>query len=208
MTTLYLVRHGITEWNMDRGRYCGSSEISDIDLAPLGVKQAEALSERIKDKPFAAFYSSPMKRTLQTASILTRPLDLEVITEEGLRERSYGRWEGLTVSEINERFPGDYQLYEADPGSFSPLMGETGLEVETRVAEVAAKIASRHPGEHVVLVAHEAANRILLCRLLGLSVSDYRRKLVQSNASLTIVEYSEGRGRLLLYNDVCHLSNL
>lgn len=207
-TLLYLMRHGTTEWNVSKGRYCGSGEISDIGLNPMGVKQAKALSERLKDAPLKAVYSSPMKRAVQTAEWLARPHRLGVIIMDGLRERSYGRWEGLTVDEINKRFPGSYQRYQEDPGSFRPPDGETGLEVGKRVVQTVGPIAGNHQGCAVALVSHEATNRILLCQLLGLSISHYRRRLVQSNAALTIVEYSQGQGRLLLYNDTSHLCRL
>jgi probable phosphoglycerate mutase len=149
-----------------------------------------------------------MKRTLHTAELLARPHGLKVYTINELRERSYGAWEGLTVKEINEKFPGSYQKYEVDPGSYSPPGGETGFEVGERVVRALASITERHKDCSLTLVAHEATFRILLCRMLGISVSDYRRRLVQSNAGLTIVEYCEGRSKLLLYNDTSHLTGL
>ncbi len=205
---LYIVRHGATEWNLNEGRYCGCRDISDIDLSPLGKKQAEALGERLREAPLKAVYSSPLKRAVETARRPARLHKLDVAIINELRERNYGQWEGLTLKEIDERFPGGYEGYEKDPGSFRPPDGETGFEVGERVVQAVALIAERHEDQAVALAAHEAVNRILLCRLLGLSVSDYRRKLVQSNASLTIVECHEGQGKLLLYNDTSHLAHL
>ncbi len=208
MTILHLIRHGATDWNTGEGRYCGSSDISDIDINQLGIMQAKALAERLKDELLEAFYSSPMRRTMHTAELLARPHGLKVSVINELRERSYGAWEGLTVKEINEKFPGSYQKYEVDPGSYSPPDGETGFEVGERVARALASITERHKDCSLALVAHEATIRILLCRTLGISVSDYRRRLVQSNAGLTIVGYCEGQSKLLLYNDTSHLAGL
>ena len=208
MTTLYMTRHGITEWNMKEGRYCGCKVVSDIDLHPLGIMQAEALAERLKDEPLKAVYSSPMKRAVQTAEKLAKPHGLEIATVYGFRERSYGDWEGLTVRDIDEQFPGSYRQYEEDPGAYSPPGGESGFQVGDRVIESVEIIAENHPEDSVVLVTHEATNRILFCRLLGLNVSDYRRSLVKFNASLTIIEYSDGQARLILYNDSSHLKGL
>jgi broad specificity phosphatase PhoE len=208
MTLIYLIRHGATEWNISKGRYCGSGDISDIDLSPLGVAQAEALAERLKGERLDAVYSSSMKRAVKTAEKLARPHGLKVSIMDALKERSYGRWEGLTVEEIEARYPGDYSNYEDDPGSFSPPDGESGLEVGKRVAPVLDLIAERHGDGVAAVVAHEAVNRILLCMMLGINVSHYRRKLVQSNAALTVVEYHHGKWKLLLYNDTGHLKTL
>lgn len=208
MTLLYIVRHGATDWNASDGRYCGNKEISDIDINPLGLKQAEALSERLKDVPFSAVYSSPLKRAVHTAEVLARPHGLSVNIINELRERNYGEWEGLSVREINERFPGSFERYEDDPASYSPPNGESGFEVGERVLPAVASIAERHPDCSMALVAHEATNRILICQFLELNIADYRRKLVQYNGGLTIVECSQGRWKLLLYNDSSHLAHL
>src|SRR5262245_65671216 len=90
-TRLLLVRHGETTLSAE-DRFAGST---DVPLGPNGRSQAERLAVRLADDPIAAAYASPMQRTVETASIIAAPHELEVIRRERLREIDHGRWEGL-----------------------------------------------------------------------------------------------------------------
>src|SRR5687768_13413253 len=100
-TRLYLVRHGATQLSAE-DRFAGAV---GVDLSQEGRWQVERLADRLDGEGICAVYSSPLGRALETATILAGPLRLEPQPRDGLREISHGRWEGLTRSEVEERFP-------------------------------------------------------------------------------------------------------
>src|SRR5262245_46586520 len=102
MLKLYLVRHGETDWNAD-GRIQGHS---DIELNPRGLEQARRLALRIPEEgQFDAIYASPLKRAYRTAELAASALNLKVNSDSRLLERSLGVLEGLTLSDIKDKYP-------------------------------------------------------------------------------------------------------
>ncbi|HYD42360.1 MAG TPA: histidine phosphatase family protein [Anaeromyxobacter sp.] len=200
-TRLYLVRHGATQLTAEN-RFSG---MAGVDLSDAGRAQAARLAERLAGDPIAAVYASPLSRTLETARIVARPHGLEVAEEDGLREISHGRWEGLTRQEVEERFADEYATWEADPFTFAPVGGESGVAVLARALPVIRKIVSAHEGRTVLVVSHKATLRILLSSLLGVDPRGYRDRLDQSPACLNVVDFKDPvRARLMLFNDVSH----
>jgi broad specificity phosphatase PhoE len=127
------------------------------------------------------------------------------IRRDGLREISHGRWEGLTRREVEERFPGEYEAWDADPFTFAPVGGESGVAVLARALPVIREIVVAHAGECVIVVSHKATLRIILSSLLGFDSRGYRDRLDQSPACLNIVDFKDPvRARLMLFNDVSH----
>lgn len=200
-TRVLLVRHGATVLSAE-DRFAGST---DVDLSDEGRRQARALAERVADLPITAVYASPMKRTRETASIIGTPARLEPRIEDGLREISHGRWEGLTRKEVEARFPGEYETWEADPFTFAPEGAESGLSVMARALPALRAIVVRHPNETVAVVSHKATIRLLLSSLLGIDARGYRDRLDQAPACLNVVDFKDAvRARLMLYNDTSH----
>jgi broad specificity phosphatase PhoE len=155
----------------------------------------------------AAVYCSPLSRTVETAGILAKPHGLDLVRRDGLREISHGRWEGLTRGEVEERFGGEYAAWEADPFTFAPEGGESGLEVLARALPVIRQIVVAHEGQPVMVVSHKATLRLLLCSLLGIDARGYRDRLDQSPACLNVIDFKDPvRARLMLFNDVSHYS--
>jgi broad specificity phosphatase PhoE len=152
VTTLLLARHGETDWNA-AGRFQGWA---DPPLNATGRAQAEALAERLAELPFAAAYSSDLRRAYETALIVARPHHVPVVVDEALREIDVGSWSGLTRAEIDARFPG------ADHHD-----GETREQHAARVVAAVQRIAHAHPGERVLLVSHGGSLRALRRHALG-----------------------------------------
>jgi broad specificity phosphatase PhoE len=166
------------------------------------------LAERIARDDLAAIYTSPLSRTLETAEILAGPHGLEPIREDGVREIGHGRWEGLTRAEVEERFPGEYEAWEADPLTFAPEGGETGLSVLARALPVLRRIVVSHQGSTVLVVSHKATLRLVLASLLGMDARGYRDRLDQSPACLNVVDFRDAsRARLMTFNDVSHYAD-
>ena len=102
MKTLYIVRHGETEWNKI-GRYQG---ITNVPLNENGIAQAKACGNALKDIHFDRILSSDLSRALVTAETIRGNRQLEIKTDERLREINFGDWEKLLFTEIEERWPG------------------------------------------------------------------------------------------------------
>ena len=203
-TRVYLVRHGATQLTAEN-RFAGSV---GVDLSEEGRAQVARLAERLARDDIAAIYTSPLSRTVETARILARPHGLAPVPEDGLREIGHGRWEGLTRAEVEERFPGEYESWEADPFTFAPEGGETGLAVLARALPVIRRIVVQHEGATVLVVSHKATLRLLLSSLLGIDERGYRDRLDQSPACLDVVDFRDAsRARLMTFNDVSHYAD-
>jgi broad specificity phosphatase PhoE len=200
-TRVLLIRHGSTVLSAE-DRFAGST---DVLLSDEGRAQAHALGERLADAEIAAVYASSMKRTIETASLVAAPHGLSVITDDGLREIDHGRWEQLTRREVEQRFPDEYSNWEADPFTFAPEAGESGLSVMARALPVLRRIVVAHEGKTVAIVSHKATIRLVLCSLLGIDARGYRDRLDQSPACLNALDFKDPvRVRLVVYNDTSH----
>jgi broad specificity phosphatase PhoE len=200
-TRVYLVRHGSTVLSAEDA-FAGET---DVALSEEGRAQARALTVRLAGEPIAAFYASPMSRTMDTARILAEPHGLEVQPRDGLREISHGRWEGKKRAEVEAAFPEEYARWEADPFSSAPSGGESGLAVTARALPEVLRIVEAHEGRHVLLVSHKATIRLLVSILLGFDPRAYRDRLDQSPASLNILDFRDAsHARLSLFNDTSH----
>jgi probable phosphoglycerate mutase len=200
-TRLLLVRHGATQLTAEN-RFAGAV---GVDLSDEGRGQVRDLARRLAGEPIQAVYVSPLSRTVETARILAEPHRLTPIHRDGLREITHGRWEGLTRLEVETRFPGEYEAWEADPFTFAPEGGESGLSVLARALPVIREIVVAHAGKNVLVVSHKATLRLILSSLLGFDARGYRDRLDQSPACLNVVDFKDPvRARLMLFNDVSH----
>lgn len=200
-TRILLIRHGETTLSAE-DRFSGGT---DIDLSDHGRWQATRLAERLADDPVAAFYCSPMRRTVETASIVSGPHRLVPNHRDGLREIHHGRWETLLRKEVEARYPEEYAAWQEDPFTFAPVGGESGLMVMARALPVIREIVTAHAGETVAVVSHKATIRLILSSLLGFDARGYRDRLDQSPACLNILDFRDAvRARLMLFNDVSH----
>jgi len=201
VTRLHLIRHGATTLSAE-DRFAGAV---DVPLSDEGRAQAARLGERLSSTKLAAVYASPLSRTVETARLVGGPQGLEPRLEAGLREIAHGHWEGLRRQEVEETYRAEYEAWEADPFTFAPTEGETGLAVMARALPVIREIVVRHPDENVAVVSHKATIRLLLSSLLGFDARGYRDRLDQAPACLNIVDFKDPvRARLMLYNDTSH----
>ena len=201
MTRVFLVRHGSTLLSAE-DRFAG---VTDVELSDEGRAQAERLAKRLSGLRIAAIYCSPMKRTVETADILARPHNLTPISKDGLREIDHGRWEGLRRKDVKTRFPEEFAAWEADPFTFAPQGGETGITVLARARPVLHDLVTAHEGQLLLVVSHKATIRLLISNLLGFDPRGFRDRLNQSPACLNVLDFTDPlRARLTLFNDVSH----
>ena len=200
-TRIFLIRHGATTLTAE-DRFAGATE---VPLSENGRQQVHALAERLSADAISAVYASPMGRTMDTARILASPHRIKVQTRDGLREISHGRWEQMTRLEVEERFPDEAAAWEADPYTFAPAGGESGLAVTARALPVLMEIVRANPGGNVLVVSHKATIRLLLSSILGFDPRRYRDNLDQNPAALNIVDFKDAvHSRLSLFNDTSH----
>lgn len=203
-TRLYLVRHGATQLT-EEDRFSGTT---DIHLSKTGQEQVERLASRLADEDIAAIYSSPLDRTMETATILAGPHHLAPIPNDGLREISHGHWEGLARQEVEERFHEEYMAWETDPFTFAPVDGESGISVLARALPVIRQVVVSHRDKNIVVVSHKATIRLILSSLLGFDERGYRDRLDQAPASLNVLDFKdEVHARLMLFNDISHYAD-
>jgi probable phosphoglycerate mutase len=160
MTKIYLVRHGATDWNVNK-RAQGQA---DIPMDDLGYQQAEQAAERLQNEEISAVYASDLQRASETAKAIARRHGLEVHLDERLREIDQGEWTGLTPDEICERWPdlwGMARHYTPRPG------GETPEQVRARALSALKDIARENPDVGVVVCSHGGTIRWISAETLG-----------------------------------------
>jgi len=201
-TRVLLIRHGETLLSGE-DTFAGSV---DVLLSENGEKQAKLLADRLSSVSISAVYSSPMKRSVKTASFIAEPHNLEVQTYDGLKEINHGRWEEKTRGVVEMQFPVEYKSWEADPFTIAPEGGESGLNVLNRAIPVIHKIVEKHLNQTIVIVSHKATIRLLIASFMGFDLRRYRDNLDQQPCCLNILDFLAVplQARLLLFNDISH----
>lgn len=200
-TTLILLRHGETEWNLS-GRWQGQA--MDTDLSQRGREQARIVARRLRTYPFGAIYSSDLKRAWDTACIVGDEVGLRPVADAALRESDIGVWTGMTWEEISLRYPDEIAAMVAGE-DVRRGGGESMSELTSRLAAAVERIAAAHPGETVLLVSHGAALRSMVAHALQASLPQMQRIAIGGNTALSVLRVSGGRMRLVSYNDTAHL---
>lgn len=163
MPTIYLVRHGETDWNR-RALYQGTT---DVPLNAAGRAQAEALGEALREVRFDAAYTSPLRRARDTAEAVLRGTGVPLVTVPELRELSYGLWQGRGSRPAGRCSPGLEWRWRHDPWSVCFPGGESLYDVKARAARTLDRIVRAHPDGTVLLSGHGHLNRVLLIHALG-----------------------------------------
>jgi len=191
VTLLYLVRHGQTDWNLQR-RIQGST---DIPLNDTGREQAARAGRLLARRHWDVLASSPLVRAYETAEIIGAdiglgsfgPPDIEIVPD--LVERAYGEAEGLTDAELEHRFPGD-----------TPVPGrERRTDVATRAIAALVALGELHPGAAIVVVAHGGLIRSVMNAVAPGSL--LHTGVPISNGSIHSFELVDGSPKLIAVDD-------
>ena len=199
MITLSIVRHGETDWNIQQ-RYQGHS---DIPLNETGHQHAAEIAARLADERLDVVISSDLTRAMQTAETIARPHGLTVLPEPGLREANFGVFEGLRYADIITQHKAMAEAWFADPEQ-PPDGGEKLSEVAERVGAVYTRLLAQHANQHMLVVGHSGALRLLLCTLLDMPPTAYWRFNL-SACSLSRVNVYPAGAILSFLNDTAHL---
>ncbi|NJO91940.1 MAG: histidine phosphatase family protein [Chloroflexia bacterium] len=199
-TEIYFVRHGQTEWNIER-RYQGCG---DSPLTEQGVNQAKALSKHIENVHFDAIYCSPRGRAQETAKIVRGNRDLEIITVDDFQEINVGEYEGRLYDDMKNENPDLYHGFWESPDLFLPKTGESFTDVGNRTYPALLKIAKKHSGQRVLIVSHAVAIMSALNKIAGIPLHRFWEKMLHQT-SLSIAEYENGEFSIIKYGSTKHL---
>jgi len=190
-TTLVLVRHGVTD--ATKGKlFSGGLASSNPPLNDEGRAQARATGEWLAPLAgtFDALVSSPVRRTRETAEILAQFFDLEVEEEHGIAEMEFGVWDGMSFTEVHEKWPDEMSAWLGDLES-APHGGESFRAVEQRVLEGRDRMVKAYAGQTVVVVSHVTPIKTLVADALGAPLEAvYRMELAP--ASVSVISYFKG----------------
>lgn len=166
---ILLARHGETPWNAE-GRYQGQE---DIALSPVGEAQARALGDRLREVRIDRAVASPLSRARRTAELaLGDERAAMLTTDPGLMEIAHGTWEGLLAGEIRDRDPDLLRAWRDAPHEVLMPQGESLQHVFDRAWPALARACDGLGADDTLLVvAHDAVNRVLLCHVLGIPLA-------------------------------------
>ena len=212
MLTVLLTRHGHTD-RSEPDQYLG--QYVEATLTERGRRDAEALAARLREVPIDRAITSPLSRAAETAAILVAGHRLELELDDRMLEMDYGAWEGMTVEEVANRLPEEFEQYEHNPSLHRVGGGENGEQVARRVSTVIddllAWAGSTGDDSTCLLVGHSSVNRVLLATVLGVPLADYRRRFQVDWASLTVLRWPRDVAAgplMLLANDVAHVRGM
>ncbi|QHI70412.1 histidine phosphatase family protein [Tichowtungia aerotolerans] len=196
-TTIYLIRHGQTEWNVER-RMQGRA---DSPLTLQGVEAAERLAPKIP--PVSAVYSSPSGRTMQTARILFGSREV-VVCDDRLLEINLGDWEGRLQADLDLEDPEQHPNFWKAPHLFKKEGAETFSDVAGRAAGFLDEISGRHAGQSVAVVSHTTVIRSMLFSVEPRDLSGFWRPPAVYPASISEVVIVDGVSRIVRFGCTAH----
>jgi probable phosphoglycerate mutase len=205
-TVTVLARHGATAMSVEK-RFSGLGG-SDPALSRLGEEQAMALAaELVARGGIERIVSSPLQRTRQTAAIASASLNLPVEIDEGLAECAFGEWEGLTFSEVRERWPEELDAWLQSADVQAPG-GESFNEVRTRVLAARDRILKVSAGQTVLVVAHVTPIKAMVTDALDAPLhSIYRMELAPCSLT-TLSWFADGNASMFGFAEATHLRHI
>ncbi len=199
---LYLTRHGETIWN----RLGKTQGIQDTSLTDLGRIQAKKLGQQLKkNNNINAIYCSDLLRARETAEIIGKEISIEPTSSPLLREVAFGNWEGLSIPEIEEQYPGQLARWRNEL-TFAPEGGESLLAVQDRIVSFIKMIKEKHhdSDDNILIVSHAATTKVIILSLIGIPLSLLTHFKI-SQASLSLLNVQQDGSSIIYLNDTCHL---
>lgn len=184
---VYLIRHGKTA-NTERNCFNGHF---DVELSACGLEQMREISQVLRDKPIRAVYSSDLRRTVAGARLIAEPHGIQPVAYPELRELSVGKWEGLSVDEVNKLYPGEIEKRFRDIETSRVQGGETIGELQNRALPKFLEIVKNHPRESIAMVCHGGVNRTILYHLLEIPLKHFFRTR-QDFACINMIQFYDG----------------
>ncbi|MFN9489711.1 MAG: histidine phosphatase family protein [Betaproteobacteria bacterium] len=200
MASLILIRHGETVWNTER-RMQGHR---DSPLTERGVWQARQLGQRLKNIPFSVLYSSDLPRAARTSGEIAAVTGHDIVSDERLRERHFGVFEGLTQAEMRELEPQAYERFMSRDPHYAVPGGESPHDFFARCRVVLEDLGRRHGDDTIAVVTHGLVLDSAWRAATGLAL-DVQRPVPLVNASLNWFAFDGARWSAGRWGDADHL---
>ena len=199
-TRVFVLRHGRTAWNAEQ-RLQGQL---DVALDATGRWQAAQLAQALAGEALAAIYSSDLQRARDTAQALASVTGLPLATDGALRERGFGRLEGLSYADIEARWPEDALRWRLREPDFDLGGGESLRAFYARCVAAVTRLAAPHAGQAIAVFAHGGVLDSLYRAATGVEL-DAARSWQLGNATINRLLYTGERFVLVGWDDHAHL---
>jgi broad specificity phosphatase PhoE/ribonuclease HI len=205
VTTL-MARHGASTYSLEK-RFSGSGGV-DVPLAPIGIKQAEALAQEVKIRGNVThIVSSPILRTLQTAHIVAEATGLSVSENADFAECSFGDWDGHTFAEVRARWPRELDEWLADP-HVAPPGGESLAQCRDRVNRGRLNIMEQYPAQTILIVSHVLPIKLMTGIATGAPLESTFRMELPPCSLTSLVWFPDGNSSMFSFAEASHLREL
>lgn len=200
MLTIYLTRHGQTEWNLE-GRMQGWG---NAELTKEGITDALALGERLSDIPIDVIYSSSSKRAYHTAELIKGNRPIPIVKDDLFREMSFGDWEGRFRHEIEKEYADEFKAFWETPHLYKRDSGELFSQVLERAVTSFKDLIANHPSGTVLIVSHSIFLRVLISYIKSLPLDKLFTQNAIGNTSLTKIVVKEEQPEIIFEGDLSH----
>lgn len=205
MTKFILVRHGQSQANLEEafaGHY-------NAPLTDYGHAQARATAKYVTEHyRIDAIYSSDLMRAYDTGKPASELLGIGIVPREDLREIFEGEWSGMRFVDIAERFPEDFSVWRQDIGHARCTGGESTAELLVRVRQALLEIARENDGKTVLVTTHATPIRVMQTFAETGSLDEMKNVKWVTNASVSELEYDDGKWRMTRVSYDEHLGEL
>jgi probable phosphoglycerate mutase len=200
VTRVIAVRHGETDWNAEM-RMQGQL---DSKLSARGRWQASRVAAALEGEGIEAVFASDLSRAFDTATAIADRLDLPIVVDTGLRERSFGVFQGFTYAEIDARWPAEALRWRRHDPDFGPPEGEVLRDFCQRSVATTTRIAAGQGGRTIAVVTHGG---VLDCLYRAASRVDLAapRSWELGNAAINRLLYTAQGFTLVGWSDTSHL---
>lgn len=192
---IYLIRHGESKANA-LNLFLGHG---DLDLSERGIEQAKLTAKFLKNLPIDAIYSSDLLRAYHTAEQTSILTGVPIIKDKSLREIDCGEWDFMPFDEIRVKYKKSFDTWYSDVANARCDGGESVAEVQERIVKAITKIADQNPDKTVLIFSHATSIRCFVGYLTGKGVHGVQEIPWANNASVTEVEYLDGKFKLIKY---------
>jgi len=200
-TDLYIIRHGETDWN----RQARMQGHADEPLNALGRAQAAQVAAALASYALDAIYSSDLSRAFDTArAIAAHHPSVPLHTSALWRERDYGRFQGMTLPEVEAIDPQAAQKWRTRVADFAPDGGENLLQFQARIAQQLQAVAAKHAGQKIAIVCHGGVLDIIWRIVHGVAV-DAPRAWPLPNTGINHLRYADQAWQVLDWGNTAHL---
>lgn len=200
-TKIYLVRHGETEWNK-LGKFQGCT---DINLSSEGIVQATHIKNRFNGN-FDYIYTSPLKRAMDTAKIISMGKNINPVVIDEIREINFGDWEGLTIRDIAANYPKEFKIFRNDEFEAPICGGDLSIKNAClRAKDAILKVASENKDKTSIIVAHGGIIKAGLIGIFDWKMTMYHRIILGNTSVCEVIFNKDMEPTLMTLNDTSHL---